>query len=133
VREELSLPRRTARAVFAALGGIFLILIPLPLILDAETRRVFVGHDWGNPLFRDLANALCVWFILGVGLLFLALLIRRANVWGLLACIFVNVVLLLGTLSGAKEVVMVPFLCISLICLLVEERKLVIGLKKRTA
>jgi hypothetical protein len=133
VKEELSLPRRIARAIFAAIGVIFLILIPLPLVLDQEMRTVFVGHDWGNPVFRDLANALSVWFILGVGLLFLAWLVRKANVWGLLACTLVNVVLLLGFLSGAKEVILVPFLCISLICLLVEEWKLMIGLKKRTA
>src|SRR5258708_20183355 len=47
VREELSLPRRVARVVFTAFGGIFLILILLPLILDQEMRAVFVGHDWG--------------------------------------------------------------------------------------
>jgi len=44
----------------------------------------------------------------------------------------VNVVLLLGSWSG-KEAIPVPFLSISLICLLVEESKLVIGLKKRMA
>ena len=70
--------------------------------------------------------------ILGLGLLFLAWLVRKADVWGLLACTLVNVVLLLGSWSG-KEVILVPFLCITLICLLVEESKLVIGLKKRMA
>jgi len=132
VRGELSIPRRIARAVFAGIGAIFLILIPLPLILDREMRAVFLRHDWGNHAFRGLLNGLGAWFIFGAGLLFLAFLIRKANVWGLLACTFLNLVLLIGSWNGAKELILVPFLCVSLICLLVEDGKLMVGVKKRT-
>jgi len=33
-------------------------------------RTVFAGHDWGSPVFRDLANGLSVWFTFGAGVLF---------------------------------------------------------------
>jgi hypothetical protein len=129
---QLSVPRRVSRGVFAGLGLVFLVLIPRPFVLDADMRRLFVNHDLANRKFCAMASGFGVWLLYGLPFLLAAFFIAKANFWGLLAMICLNVVGIVQFWNGTKEVALIPPLCLSLVCLVVEDCRIFPSLRRRT-
>ena len=118
MKSTVSLTRRIASAVFVGIGGVFLVMIPFPLVSDWEDGKL---------------TALGLWFAMGVGFLLLAYFVRRAHALGLLACLLVNVALIVWSWGDAKVALLVLPLSASLLCLALEEYRLIAALRKRTA
>jgi hypothetical protein len=120
--ESMSIPRRTARAVFFGLGLLILFLTLAPFVTDANFRGAFAR---GNRLFDDLVTGL---FDVGFGILFVlaALLVKHAGLLGLAVLTVCNLCLILAAIwSGAdgRGVVLVIPLCLGLVALLVEDAR----------
>ena len=122
MKQELSIRRRIARAVFIAVGAVILFLVLVPLFIDQEMRKDFLRFDFANAQFQALILGLGIWAIAGVLFLAIAVLIRRAGIFGLSICLLLNAVAL-GVFwkSDYEEKVLLLPLGVSFICLLVEE------------
>jgi hypothetical protein len=115
------------------MGAVYLILISLPFILDEDARSALIGHDWANRVFRELVIGMGQWFIIGLAFLLAALFIQKANMWGLLALILFNVSIMFGTWDRSYGMILILPLCVSLICLAIEEYRALLHLRRRTA
>jgi hypothetical protein len=119
--------------VFAGIGGLFLFLIPFPLILNHDDRAALLAHSWSDPDFRGLVTQLAAWLLVGTAFLLLALFVRRAGPLGLFGCLIANCALLAVCVNGDKEVVLIFPLTLSLVCLLFESFKYLVLIRRKTA
>jgi len=121
----LPVTRRIARAIFAGVGAIAVLLSFAPFAADPDARYLLVHRNWRDVEFRSLLEGVFGSFVAGCLLLACALLISKAKSPVLLGLIAVNVFLLYWSWQAdAKEAVLIPPFFVSLVCLVFEEKKL---------
>lgn len=132
MNQNLSLPRRVARAVFVGMGVISLLLVSIPFAVDQDFRADVARHDWSNHAFRAMAVGFTYWVITGAGLLGAALFIGRANIWGLLALTLANagVLTLIWRDAYGTDMVLIPPLCLSLMALVFEDCQILLRARR---
>ena len=114
------------------MGAIMLFLVLVPLFIDQEIGKDFLRFDFRNAQFRALIEGLGIWTIAGVLFLTIAVLIRRAGIFGLSICLLNAVALGVFWKSDYEEKVLLLPLGVSFICLLVEETGLLRQSVRRT-
>ena len=129
----LSLPRRVISGVFAGIGGVFLFLIPFPFILNHDDRAALLVYRWSDPDFRGLVTGLGAWLLVGIAFLFLARFVRKAGPLGLFGCLVANCAVLAACVNGDKAIVLVFPLSLSLVCVLFEEYKALVLVRRKVA
>ena len=115
--------RRIARAVFAGMGAVSLLLVLVPFAVDQELQGIIARHDWSDRDLKSTAVGFAIWSVMAVAFLSAAFLIRRANTRGLLTLTLCNALILAAIWPNAdgKDTMLIPPLCLSLIALLFED------------
>ena len=117
MKQELSIGRRIARAIFVGMGVVFLLLAATLLAADPDARQLILKHDFGNKAFQSLAQGGGMLLVLGPLFLAAALLIRRSGLLALSACLAINLLALIAL--WPVVLLLLPMLA-CLVCLLSE-------------
>jgi hypothetical protein len=135
MNQRLSIPRRIARIVFVVMSATTFFLASVMLSLQARARSALVKHDWGNPEFRRTAAVLFMLVTSTLAFVAAAFVLKTAKVWVLILLTVCNAFALawLWRYTGGKDVVFVPPLTLSLICLLFEDYKVLAIMKGKMA
>jgi len=124
VKQELSIGRRIARAIFVGMGVVFLLLAATLFSADPDARQLLLKHDFGNKDFESLAQGGGVLLLLGPLFLAAALLIRRSGLLALSVCLAINLLALIA-LWPVVLLLLPPLAC--LLCLLSEGAVLLVA------
>jgi hypothetical protein len=117
VKQELSIGRRIARAIFVGMGTVFLLLAATLFAADPDARRLILKHDFGSEAFQSMAQTGGVLLLLGPLFFAAALFIRRSGLLALSACLAIN---LLALIALWPVVLLLLPLLACLLCLLSE-------------
>ncbi len=115
------------------MSAVLMILILSLFLLDPDAREDLIRHDWADRIFRALVHAVGLWFIVGFAFLVAALFIKKAKILGLFGLILFNVLIMFGAWDESYGIGLIIPLCLSLICLGVEEYRAIVYLRRETA